>query len=188
MRTIQKTYALFEELNAEAKEKAIEENRNINTDHAEWWEYTCDDAKAVGKLMGLDIEQIYFRGFFSQGDGACFECSFEYVKGMVDAVKAHAPLDTDLHQIAEDMQALHAKSFYSTRGTTEQYGHYSHEYSMRFEIGYEYGAENYEKWKEIMADFARWIYARLRSEYEFLTSDECVVESIAFNELEFEID
>ena len=47
----------------------------------DWYESTFDDAKAIGALMGMDIDGIYFSGFCSQGDGACFEAGLSYRKG-----------------------------------------------------------------------------------------------------------
>ena len=41
---------------------------------------------------------------------------------------------------------------------------------------------------DLMNDFNDWMYYRLRDEYEYLTSDEAVAESIIANEYEFDED
>jgi len=185
--TITKQYLKFEELNDEQKSKAISDNYDINTDY-EWHDCAIEDAKEIGNLMGFDIDDIYFSGFSSQGDGACFNSSFSHVKGILANVKDYAPLDTTLHAIAKDIQDLHRKAFYTVCGSTVQYGHYSHEYSMRIGLEEEKGECDYEEWKEVLADFARWIYSNLESQYNFLTSNEAIAESLISNEVEFDIE
>jgi len=58
------TYS-FEELNDAAKEKAIENNRDINVEYC-WWDFTYDDAKMIGlQLTGFDITyHPYAKGEF----------------------------------------------------------------------------------------------------------------------------
>lgn len=185
--TIKKTYYTFEELNDEHKKRAIENNRYINVEH-DWWEYVYDDTIQIGKILGLKIERIFFSGFWSQGDGACFECYFSHEKQILKRIKEYAPKDEELHRIAKAFSSLHAKSFYTTKGRTKQSGYYNHEYSMIIDIDHEKGAENYEEWKELLADFARWIYKSLKNEYKYLTSDETIAESLIDNGCEFEIE
>ena len=62
----------FSELDKSAKETAMQNWREGHLDY-EWWDFVFEDATEIGKLMGIDIDQIYFSGFASQGDGACFE-------------------------------------------------------------------------------------------------------------------
>jgi hypothetical protein len=72
-RVTETTVYQFDELSDEAKEKAREWYRQGNVTTRFWSECTIDDAKEIGKLLGMDIDNIYFSGFWSQGDGACFE-------------------------------------------------------------------------------------------------------------------
>ena len=44
---------------------------------------------------------------------------------------------------------------------------------------------DYDRLEETLRDFNRWIYTSLRDEYEYLTADEQVDESIRENEYEF---
>ena len=188
MKTIEKTVYSYEELSDEAKTKALNSHHDWHTVHEDWHEYVYEDAKEIGKLLGLDIDKIYFSGFSSQGDGACFECSFSYAKGTAQKIREYAPVDNELHRIASEIAELHRKSFYSTNGTTSHRGHYYHEYSMHVDVESEYGEADFDAWKEVIADFARWIYARLEKEYDYQTSDEVISESLISNEIEFSED
>jgi hypothetical protein len=50
----------------------IERYREINVDH-DWWDYHYDDFMAQMLRAGVQVDDIVFSGFWSQGDGACFD-------------------------------------------------------------------------------------------------------------------
>ncbi len=181
----------YDELSDEAKKKAREELQDINTDFY-WSECTIWDSQDIGKLMGIDIENIYFTGFGSQGDGACFEGHYAYKKGSAKAVMAHAPQDTELHKIALGLQALQKKNFYRLTANVKQSGHYSHEYCTLIDVSaYDHHDNNLitieteDALKDLLRDYMRWIYRQLEQEYEWRTSDDAVIDSIRTNEYEF---
>jgi hypothetical protein len=189
MTTIEYKLAKFEELTDSQKEKALDHHRDWNVDGGyDWWDGVYEDAKTIANILGIDVDRIYFSGFWSQGDGACFEGSFSYKKGMVKAVKAYAPLDKELHNIALSIQELHRKAFYGAYGKVRQSGHYYHERSMSVGVDSEKGMVDEDEWRDVFADFALWIYRNLEKEWEYLTSDEVISESLIANEMEFEID
>lgn len=148
---------------------------NIELSH-DWHECVTDDAKAIGALMGIDIDRVYFSGFWSQGDGACFEGSLAYRAGCVAAVKAYAPKDEELHKIAASWRDAHKLAMYQAQGTVRHSGHYYHEFCTSFDLerphsisGYDVGlsAECEEAITEAARDFMRWIYGRLEAQYEY---------------------
>jgi hypothetical protein len=69
---------------------------------------------------------IYFSGFSSQGDGACFEGTYRYKKGSVKAIKAHAPQDKELHRIAKGLQEAQRPTRYSITANIKHRGRYYH--------------------------------------------------------------
>ena len=209
MRIVETPIFTFDELEDRAKDAALSRLReNAFTDSWDW-DHIFEDAATIGDLLGFDLRQkfvktmdgsgryapaIFFRGFCSQGDGACFESTYRYAPGAEDAITAHCGgTDKTLVAIAARLQAMQKSHFYKLRATTVQSGHYCHEYSMRINMecdcarcqGYAPGAETEEEFKEICADFARWIYRNLEKEYEYQTSNEALIEVIAMNEHEF---
>jgi len=50
----------------------IEKHRNINVTHQNWWESVENEIKEEQEALGVYVRHVYFRGFWSQGDGACF--------------------------------------------------------------------------------------------------------------------
>lgn len=139
----------------------------------DWYDCTFDDVKAIGALIGFDIDNIYFSGFWSQGDGACFAGSLSYRKGCQKAVRKYAPQDTELHAIADAWAAAQRPLFYRASGTVKHSGHYNHEFCTSFaweHEGREYGelsANEEETLQDVARDFMRWIYRQLEREYEY---------------------
>lgn len=188
--TTTKTYYQFNELSDEAKQKALECLNDLNVDH-DWWDFVYDDAKEIGKLLGIDIEDIYFSGFWSQGDGAQFVGSYCYERESVKKVRAYAPKDAELHEIAQGLYEVQRRHFYKLQARVDHYGHYHHEMSTDIDVLYgdvvlpsNDGVT--EDVTDCLRDFMRWIYRRLKEEYYYLTSEEAIIESIEANEYEFD--
>lgn len=188
----------FPELSDAAKEKAREWYRNGAWDY-DWWDSVYADADTIAGLMGITMDRkgkhsptIYFSGFWSQGDGACFEGTYCYKKGSVKAIKDYAPRDEELHRIATGLQDLQRRNFYALSASMKQHGHYNHSGCMTVSVSddrhtYRWvDASAEDELTQYMRDFADWIYGQLEKEYEWLTSDEQVDEAIIANEYEFD--
>ena len=201
--TIEKTIFAFDELNSRAKEKARAWWRSCKSSEFDT-ECTYEDAAECGRLIGIEIAPrnvklmngtsrqvptIWYSGFCSQGDGACFEGRYSYAKGAVKAIRQHAPQDLELHRIADELQALQRKAFYRLGATMAHRGHYYHSGCMSVDVYND--ADQYaavpceEEIIQLMRDFADWIYKQLETEYDYRMSDENVDESIRCNEYEF---
>lgn len=186
------TVYFFAELEDDAKEKARDWYRDGALDY-EWWDCTQDDAIACAKILGIQIDKIFFSGFSSQGDGACFEGWYEYAKGSAKAIKQHAPQDCDLGSIADRLQDLQRNHFYALEASVSQRGHYMHELCTAINV---YDSREYSELSRdteedligLLREFMQWIYSQLEKEYEYLMSDESVDEMIAINEYEFDED
>lgn len=191
----------FEELSESAKERARDWYRRGICDDSWWYECVYEDAATIADLMGIDLRQraaktiggatvhkpaIYFSGFASQGDGACFEGEYRYRTGALKAVKDYAP---ELHRIAADLQAIQKRHFYKLRAKSKQRGRYSHSGSMAVDVwhvdGVDVSRDAEDSITQALRDFADWIYRQLEKEYDFQNSDEAIDESIIANGYEF---
>ena len=181
----------YQGLPEDRKEQIRNKHREAGL-HDDWWEYVYEDAKEIGKQFGLDIEDIFFSGFWSQGDGACYKGSLRFK-------------ECDERDLPEEVrgvyQALHAVSSLLKIMDSDDYlfvdiktdGRCSHEYGMDFRY-YEdrsYEAEEVvdvhrEGIEEALRDYARWIYKSLEAEYEYLNSDEYIDEHLHDEEYENE--
>lgn len=160
----------FSALPAELQEKALEKNIDCNVQDSFWYECIFDYAKEVARIIGIQIENIYFSGFWSQGDGACFTGTYRYRKGALAEIKKYAPLDRELHGIAERLQNIQRRAFYGIYASIEHRGHYYHSGCMRVEMECERPFDE-EGIKENLRWFADWIYSQLEKEYEYQTGE-----------------
>lgn len=197
MRTVSTEIFKFDELGDKAKEKAREWYRRASDGDTFWSESVIEDAKSVGKLMGFDIEKVYFRGFWNQGDGACFEGTFRGSEFEAGGIKAYAPQDTELHRIANKIEKI-INQFYSTALKVRHSGHYYHENCTNFEVSITDNQDNEIDTKAaadaeqelicLSKDLMKWIYRQLEREYEYQNADAQIDEAIIVNEYDFTVD
>lgn len=202
MRSIEHAIFKYEELDERAKEKARKWCASNVFNYSHDWEYTLDDAVRVGAIIGIEIDTIrgsrrtpaiYFSGFWSQGDGACFEGTYRYAKEAAKKIREYAPHDEELHSITDALQDIQRRNFYKLIARCKQSGRYCHSGCMSVEV--EHDDDRYrdigdaeDDIKQALRDFANWIYQQLEAEYEYQTSEEVVAESIIANEYEFNED
>jgi len=199
--TITKTIFKFNELSDSAKETARDWFRSC-IDHDDF-DTVIEDAVNMGKLLGIEIDSkgqshcVYWSGFSSQGDGACFEGSYAYKKGSVKAILSETGAkredaskgDKELLRIAKSLQAIQKTAFYQLTATMKHSGHYNHSGCMSVDVSRyddkETTCEQDEAIRDLMRDFANWIYKQLDAENDYLYSEENVDESIEANDYEF---
>ncbi len=182
----------FDELTPESKEKAVEQFRQINVEDYEWWDSIYEMFKE--DTTEFDVEKIYFSGFWSQGDGAMFEYS-----GISEELVHEAIDSLDISKYKRE--AMKSEVVFSAKGTHR--GHYCHERSchhiMYFEVNdidrenidqlfYEHHVELEDFIEERYRDLAHKLYRSLEEDYEYLTNEEAIIETIIANEYEFHID
>lgn len=182
----------FEQLSDTAKQKAIEWYREALGDN-NYSESVIDDSKSIALLFGLEIDNVYYSGFSSQGDGACFEGSYRYQKGALKAVKEYAPQDVILHNIVKGLQDTQSKAFYKLAATCKHSGHYYHSGCMSVDVYHlddEYRdiGDAEDNITESLRAFADWIYKQLEQAYDYENSEENITETIIANEYEFNVD
>ena len=163
------------ELSPEAKERAL--SWLAETLDYEWWDCIYDDARECGKRLGIDIDNIYFSGFYHQGSGCCFSGHYSYRKGWKKALKDCAPKDNDLLIIGKELQSIQRRAFYSLAGEIKGSDRY-----WRTSINLHWQYEEHEKAiNDALSDFADWIYNKLQTEYEWLSSEEQLIETAEAN-------
>ena len=194
MRTITttKTVYKYDELTPEQQESALAKHRSINTDDYLWDECTKDDAKTIGGILGIDPMKIYYSGFSSQGDGACFEGHYQHKADAPSKIREYAPTNEKLHKIADDLQAAQAKAGGTVTADIRHTGRYYHQNSVDFNIEMDESISQ-DLFTEIeteivdaLKSFMMWIYRALENDYVYQQSDEAVIDTIKSNDMEFE--
>lgn len=198
---IETTVYRLDELDETAKERARDWYRERAFDH-DWYGCVFDDFEAICGILGVRFKtdavrlmgggtrpkpRIYFRGFWSQGDGACFEATYRYADGAAAEIRAHASKDAELHRIADAFQAIQRRNFYQLKADIAHRDRYCHEYSMA--IAVERDSPTYQNMTadaedaviEALRDLARWLYRQLEREYDYQTSAAIIDEAIEAN-------
>lgn len=193
------------------KAELLDKYRDINVDFEDWSDYVVDQFKEDMRKI-VDISNVYWSGFWSQGDGACFEC---YVSS-----EDWYALMTELGYDPDGSDRVFYE-FMKTHGyiDVKHTGHYCHHKSVTFydrvpkpqdyedeDLIYFYAPYKCEvcdtkaaSWvalmrnasvcalvrdvEEYLTDKMQELYRLLEKEYKYLTSDEAVWEAIVANEL-----
>lgn len=177
MRTIEQQIFPYSELSTKAQQRV--HNDYVSNIDSGWHEHTLEDAQQIAVYLGFHMIKICYTGFSSQGDGACFQGGWH--RNTVDRpkLKSHAPIDEELHGIAEEL----AKAPDGLRIAVEHTGNYYHENSMRYTydcIGLTDEVQVDEDTVEAaFKRFAKWIYRQLETEYSRCISLEAFEEQEA---------
>jgi hypothetical protein len=189
----------FDELSEEAQQKAIESNRYYNTEYEDWYESVYMDFIEQAKKEGFYVENMYFSGFSSQGDGAMFEYStndkiFEdFIDNILIGKEHLSPMRkewmrTQLYACAEGRH----------RGRYYHEGCCSHKIYWQLNGNVHYST-NLGQWLLAFQDDFEWflrdryndlchsLYKSLEAEYDHLTSDESIKEILIENNYEYDI-
>jgi hypothetical protein len=191
-------------------ESFINAHREINVDH-EWWDSTYDDFGQICTILGieLDRDEPSFSGFWSQGDGASWTGRYRaqglgyagleplYTYDWAPAkIREHAPQDEELHRIADELCLL-ARIYGPVYAVVRRHdSRYVHSSTMCVSEWEYYDERDMDDVDEKIIDhveeallhafqaLAQWLYKTLEAEYDYLTSDEAVIETLEANEIE----
>lgn len=193
-RTIRTKVYKFEELSKEAKQKAIDDNRDINTDY-EWYDSVYEDLKELCKTIGIDVDlkQTYFTGFYTQSSGSSFVAYIDVKKCLQsikdEKYKEYAPQDKlQFYTVSDNMIRLaylcycrietsNRESSVKIDFSSDTYGNHPNIDAVITEI------ENFLE--DVASTINHWFFNQLQTEYDYQSSDESIKETITANEYEF---
>ncbi len=156
MRTQRVKIYKFDELSEEAKKVAINSFRDFNVDH-DWWNFTYEDAAQIGlKITEFDIYQ-----------GSCKGEFLEYAHAVAEKIKENHGEQTETYKTAVNYLVKLAEVMEKFKDDDD------------YELIIETEAE------EFLKSLCKNYLKILSGEYEYLTGDEAVIESIRSNEYEF---
>ncbi len=160
MRTVRTKVYQFSELSDKAKQNAIDKLYYINVED-EWWESMYEDAAEIGlKITGFDID----RGDFCEGD---FTLSANEVAQNI--LNNHGE-QCETYKTAENFMKEWQPVF-NTYMETET----GDDVLMELE-------------HDFLKSLCRNYLAMLRNDYEYMTSEAAIIETIEANEYEFTVD
>jgi len=187
-RTI-KLYSASElkEVNLKAYARVLEKYANFNIEY-DWYADTIDDQKTILETLGWTDTDIQFSGFWSQGDGASFTGAWKYRPDWREALAKYAPQDEAAKKFGEAL-AKYAPP-YTEEDTSfrivRQSSHYSHENTVGADTPL--SEADQAVFLDAARDYMRHIYRTLETEYEYLSSETTIAESLDANGIAFTAD
>jgi hypothetical protein len=180
----------------------LDEHRNINVDY-DWYECTIEWWTERLAKFGIQCDEIQFTGFCSQGDGASFtgrvRNAQRFITFMTGGTKAYpmwhkVAVERDLWITIERLDSRYRHENTITANVEPE----------QFTVGDNYDTdemvyEMHKAWDRVLDDehhqfeldcrdfvraLCRYIYRDLEQEYEYLTSDEAVAETLEANDIQ----
>jgi len=180
--------ARFEALPENDQKTILDKHRNRDVQD-DWWDSVYDSFKTDMELIGIEVTRMYFSGFWSQGDGACFEGHVADWPKFLTSINAHS-------------RWVHKDIYDELSFSCAHSGHYYHHHCTNFNR--EFGADNtydegtirfhamealleecasevedfFDQCEEAFKDHMKDLYNSLEEEYDYLTSDKYVLERL----------
>lgn len=158
----------FNELSEDAKQKAIESLYDLNVDY-DWWNFTYDDAAAIG----LEISEFDLgRRRHIAGELTISACE-------------SAELTLKLHGETCDTYQTAVNFLNEWKELVKKYSDGVSVTEVAEDNEYEFDQEADDLEEEYRKNILQDYFSMLRNKYEYLTSEESIIESIRANEYEF---
>ena len=193
-------------------EAFINKHRDFNVNH-DWWDSTYYDFERICEILGIELNkgEPSFDGFWSQGDGASWtgryraerlsynnlESFYIHTYDLAPAAIREHCNDEELHRIADELCLLARIYGPVYAKVSRSSSRYCHSITMQIDEWEYYDEENQPDpvpdeivdliettLLQLFRDLADWLYKTLENEYDYLTSDEAVIESLEANEIE----
>lgn len=179
--TTTRTLYTFAELSDDAQQHAIEELWDVNVDY-DWWDCSYETIKKAGECLGIACTVSGFD--LDRGDYVGLCGGYSYRKGWRAALAHEFGGDTlaALVKIGEELQAAQKTLFWSGYASME-----SSRYGTRYSADADHGGQHdVDGLVDGLREFEHWALTLLRREYDYLTSDDAIKETIEANEFEFD--
>ncbi len=192
MRIATKMYEVFSiedvKKDKNLKEKVLQNYHDINVDFDGWYDAVYEKWIEDLKSYGFEDVKIYFSGFWSQGDGACF------ISKDINLSMLAEKLNFSTREI-NCIKALQEQGYIYSELTHNS--NYYHEYSTFFVIYDGYTRATWNRLLKIVArleiavknliiELSKGIFKDLQAEYEYLTSEDAILERLEMNDYEFD--
>jgi hypothetical protein len=194
----------FNALSARQRDEILDKFRDWNI-YEGWHDYVYEDFKREMEVIGIEVDDIYFSGFSSQGDGACFEGRVSDWPKFLESVGYTCPALIALAAEAWGFSVVHRGHYYHENCTSftsdmvspDDYSEsemdefvYAHSpYSTDIQNaafvailqGYNFSSLH-DEFEEEFKRHMRALYSQLEAEHDHLTTDEAILDSLEAND------
>lgn len=179
----------------DVQERVLDHNRTCLVDWDDWWDCVYDAFKEEMAAVGITVDEMYFSGFWSQGDGACFEGRVSDFKKLFAVAEFSKYVGK--HKIVKDCAFsigwVHRGRYYHQHSLdyasewTDPDTNDDNPLREQLKIIEAGDAENLmQQLEDEIPEFVRAqcskLYKQLEEEYESLTSDEAIIDHLEINE------
>lgn len=201
-KTVRTKIFQFNELDAIAQKKAIEHFHDLNVDH-EWWELNYEYFASICELIGVevDIKNTHHSGFYNQGSGAAVTADID-LKKLVEGIAGKVWEDEHGIETTKRLRLQNCpvdKRVLRLIYAINQCGRMNCEYSfkashkgnntfLRFacylpdQPNISGEIDKLETWlKDVANSITNFLYRLLEEDYDYLTGEEAIKESIVAN-------
>jgi hypothetical protein len=166
--TITRTVYEFDELSEGAKQKALEQLSDVNVDY-NWWEFVYEDAANIGlKIAEFNLRQNQV-------------CIGQWTRDAIDVAEAIIKNHGESCETCVDARGF----IHDYARAQREYEHAPKDADKCERADFEYtddAEELSEKFQQTILEDYQTI---LQTEYDYLTSEEAIIETIRANEYEF---
>jgi hypothetical protein len=194
----------FNALSARQQDEILDKFRDWNV-YEGWHEYVYEDFKREMDAIGIEVDDIYFSGFSSQGDGACFEGRVNDWPKFLESIGYTCPALIALAAEAWSFSVKHSGHYYHENCTSfssdmvspDDYGEdvlgdfvdenspYKTDIQNAAFVailqGYDYN-KLHDGFEEAFKAHMRALYNQLEAEHDHLTTDEAILDSLEVND------
>ena len=172
MRTIETVVYKFDELSDKAKEKAVENLFYVNLECFDWWDSTYEDAANIGlKITAFDLDRAsYVKGDF-------YGPALDVAKRIIEE---HGE-QCGTYQTAKDYMAEYNRLV--VEQCQEDADKLYSEFAAEMDLSWDIATEDIDA--EFLHSLCEDYRIILQNKYEYLTSEEMIIETIEANEYEF---
>lgn len=176
-------------LSKERQDKLLEERRGRGVDYR-WWDFTYDNFKEQMKLIGIEVQEMSFSGFWCQGDGAWFQGRvddwFLVLRELGQLPKAHSYWPFDKWSFSSELSHRGGMPF--TYDMPFDENPYDDEDEPLQHAAFALRNPDQDAVDDLAKDVqalfedkARELYRSLNDEYDYRTSDEHIVDWLLNN-------
>jgi len=185
---LEKTLFKFDELSKDVQQNLIDKEIEY-VENYEYYDFVEEDFIIMMSIIGFDIDECRFSGFYSQGDGASFIGKYSYKKYDIKKFKEEYPNEDEIIQLLNELNNFQKMLNYQINVDLEKnyITRYVHEYSVDI-IVYNKETEDcfdcdISRIVEIFREFMKIFYNKVNDSYEYVTSNEIILKK--FQEIEY---
>jgi len=183
--------------------KVLDDHRLDEVEYWDWWDILYDDFTAIAETLCIGIADQGKNGKAIDFQSYPWGCSFDGMYGPIVyrapaqeqfslarlLIRAEYPGEAELHRIADGLYEVQARNGWAIVAQVESIGRSTHSRNTSIDVQteiyderpYEYqelSDSDAEEISQLLRDFMDWMSERLEAEYDYLTSDEYIVERV----------